>query len=207
MPKYAFLNKHIFVYIVILLIGIEIGVWISAQNHSSSDSSTSSTPQTPSASTATNTAGSTSTSTACREPAAITTEPQDETLGRPQFIDPGVLKSSVQGWIHVRWRQVTGAKAYNVRVWNQAGVEVKNFMTYRTFSFLKNLEVDPRLKETPYSIIVTPLGENEAKGKASEKKLAAMQPLRNLEPPTIKSIQTQAEGDEVEETPATEIKK
>ncbi len=182
-------HKQIFVYTFILLIGIEIGILFSSWRHSQTSQ----------------TSISSNAEDACRNPAAITAEPQEEVLGAPVFKDGGILRSTVNGWIHVRWKEVKGAKEYNVRVWNEAGVEVKNFDTIRSFSFLKKLEVDPRLKETPYTIVVTPIGEGKVRGKESEKKMAVMTPLRNLEPPTIKSIQTEVEGDPQPETPKTEI--
>ncbi len=191
MFKYALSHKQFFIYIAILLIGVEIGILFSSTTGSNTTSTSSSTDA--------------AQKDGCRDPAAITGEPREEILGAPEFVDPGVLKSQVQGWIHVRWKPVNGAKSYNVRVWNQAGIEVKNFETFRTFSFLKQLEVDPRLKETPYSVVVTPIGEDKTKGKDSPKKMAAMLPLRNLEPPTIKSIQTEMEGDPQAETPKTEL--
>lgn len=193
MPKFAKFGKHQIVYIVILLIGIEIGILFSSYRHARTDS----------------TSISSTAKSDClengRDPAALTAEPQEEILGSPKFKDAGVRRSTVNGWIHVRWHEVKGAKSYNVRVWNEAGVEVKNYDTVRTFAFLKKLEVDPRLKETPYSVIVTPIGEGGVRGKDSAKKMIAMTPLRNLEPPTIKSIQTEAEGESAPETPKTEI--
>lgn len=186
-------HKQVFVYIIILLAGFELGIWFTESRRTNTTSTSSIAQLGPDGKPLEN----------CRDPASLTNEP--ELLGSPEFLDAGVLKSQVQGWIHVRWKAVNGAKSYNVRVWDKAGVEVKNFQTHRTFSFLKNLDVDPRLKETPYSVVVTPIGDGEVQGKPSQKKMAAMLPLRNLEPPTIKSIQTEAEGEPMEETPKTEI--
>lgn len=190
MLKLSKSHKQIIVYIFILLIGIEIGILFSSYRH---------------AQTSQTSISSTNAEDACRNPAAVTVEPQEEILGAPVFKDSGTLRSTVNGWIHVRWKEVKGAKEYNVRVWNGAGVEVKNFDTLRSFSFLKKLEVDLRLKETPYTIVVTPIGEGKVRGKESPKKMAVMTPLRNLEPPTIKSIHTEAEGDPLPESPKPDV--
>lgn len=192
MPKFAKFGKRYFVYIFILLIGIEIGILFSSYRHAKTDSSSI-------------LSANSDCSNSGREPTAIVNEPKEEILGAPKFKDAGVRRSTVNGWIHVRWHEVKGAKSYNVRVWNEAGVEVKNYDTIRSFAFLKKLEVDPRLKETPYTVVVTPIGEGGVRGKDSDKKRIAMTPLRNLEPPTIKSIQTEVEGDTAPETPKTEI--
>jgi hypothetical protein len=125
---------------------------------------------------------------------SVAAEPSEEILGAPVFKHPGVITSSKDGLILVRWDDVKGAHKYHVRVWDEAGKEVKNFDTSRTFTFLKNLPVDPKQKETPYWVMVTSLGEHDTiRGKDSERKQIAMLPLRNLDPPTIKSIHTEQE--------------
>jgi len=125
---------------------------------------------------------------------SMAAEPTNEVLGSPRFREAGTIQSSADGLILVRWSDVKGAKSYNVRVWNEEGKEIKNFQAPRSFTFLKNLPVDPRQKETPYTVVVTPIGDTpEMRGKDSERKLVAMLPLRQLDPPTIKSIQTEQE--------------
>jgi hypothetical protein len=132
-----------------------------------------------------------STATEC---ASVAAEPKDEILGAPIFRHPGVITSSKDGLILVRWNDVKGASDYMVRVWDSSGKEVKSFETNRSFTFLKNLQVDPKQKETPYWVVVTPRGGTPpVHGKESERKQVAMLPLRNLDPPTIKSIQTEME--------------
>ncbi len=176
MPKSMSLGKQNWIYIVVLFVGVAIGALlpVSRAKFPAALNMTSTTPA----------------STDC---ASVATEPSNEILGAPRFREAGTIQSSVDGLILVRWNDVKGAKAYNVRVWNEEGQEIKNFQAPRTFTFLKNLAVDPKQKETPYFVVVTPLGDENIRGKDSEKKMVAMLPLRNLEPPTIKSIQTEAE--------------
>lgn len=171
MPKLVSPGKQNWIYIVVLFVGVAIGAVLPFKSKTSTALSA-----TPSA-----------------DCASVAVEPNQDILGAPVFREAGTIQSSVDGLILVRWSEVNGAKAYNVRVWNEEGKELKNFQAPRTFTFLKNLAVDPKQKETPYYVTVTPLGESGLRGKDSEKKMVAMLPLRNLQPPTIKSIQTEAE--------------
>ena len=126
--------------------------------------------------------------------ASVAIEPAAEILGAPTFRQKGTIASSVDGLILVRWSDVRGAKSYNVQVWDETGKQIKSFEASKTFTYLKGLPVDPTQKQTPYYVVVTPIGGTPSmRGKVSEKKMVAMLPLRNLAPPTIKSIQTEAE--------------
>lgn len=176
MPKSPSSNLNHFqigIYIVVLMIGVGIGAILPLKTKTVE-------VEVPSP--------ATDCSSFAAEPRAV------ELLGSPVFRDPGTITSSVDGMILVRWNTVPGAKSYNVRVWNEEGRELKNFLAPKTFTYLKNLPVDPRQKETPYYVVVTPIGDTpDQRGKDSERKQLAMLPLRNLEPPTIKSIQTEKE--------------
>lgn len=177
MPKPAKLQKHIVINIVVLAVGVVIGLAFKKT-------------QTPAARAA-----------ECETSASLVTDPAAARLGAPIFKEPGTIYSSKDGLILVRWNDVNGATTYQVRVWDEQGAQLKNFTTKRSFTFLKNLPVDPATKETPYWVMVTPLDDQQTRGQDSERKEVAMLPLRNLDPPTIKSIQTEAE-----ELPKTETK-
>lgn len=173
MSKFTSSRHQVWIYIVVLFAGVALGAMLPGK-----------VKYIPSLMTA----PATDCSSVAHESATL------ESLGQPVFREAGTIQSSVDGMILVRWRDVNGAKSYNVRVWNEEGKELKNFNAPKTFTYLKNLPVDPKQKETPYFVVVTPLGDTpDMRGKDSERKMLAMLPLRNLEPPTIKSIQTEQE--------------
>lgn len=176
MPKSSKPNKHDLIYILVLFLGIGIGYSISRALDRGPASLADSSP-----------------STSCTENSSMAAEPKEELLSSPAFKESGTIHSSKDGLILVRWSESPGAQGYNVRVWDSGGAEIKNFKAPKTFTFLKNLPVDPKKKETPYFVVVTPIGEGEARGKDSERKKVAMLPLRNIDAPTIKSIVTEQE--------------
>jgi hypothetical protein len=177
MPKSLKPNKHDLIYIVVLFLGIGIGYTMSRSFDRAPTSLAESPP-----------------STSCvTENSSMAAEPKEELLTAPEFKETGTIHSSKDGLILVRWSESPGAQGYNVRVWDSGGSEIKNFKAPKTFTFLKNLPVNPKQKETPYFVVVTPIGDGEARGQDSEKKKVAMLPLRNIDAPTIKSIVTEQE--------------
>ncbi|MGE4133747.1 MAG: hypothetical protein AB7F86_19070 [Bdellovibrionales bacterium] len=197
-------HKQVWLGLMILMVGFEVGLWFGKSEINLDQKSISSVKEISKTADARGPcvvdkseppAEPKSEATQTTESSSLAVEPKEEILGSPIFKDPGVLKSTVHGWIHVRWKAVNGAKAYEVHVKDYTGKEIRNFTTYRTYTYLKKLPVDPRQDSTLYSVIVTPLGEGEARGKPSDEKAVAMRPLRNLEPPTIKAIHTQKEED------------
>lgn len=108
----------------------------------------------------------------------------------PEFKDPGVLKSNVDGRVYVRWTKVEAATRYEITVHDASGIEIQKFRTVNTATMIKDLVSDPKLKETQYVIRVRALLAGDAPGKVSEPKTVAMLPLKNLTPPSIKSITT-----------------
>lgn len=112
-------------------------------------------------------------------------------LGAPLFRYSGAFKSDINGQVFASWYPSPGAKSYQIQVFDQSSQEVKKFVVRRGLASIQGLKVNPRDKFTPYTMIVTPLGENGETGTPSEPKAIEMLPLRNLAPPSIKSITTE----------------
>lgn len=118
-------------------------------------------------------------------------EPAKDFLPAPVFKIQGKLSSDVNGQVYLRYTESTGADQYEIKVADPEGNVAKTFTSKRTVFMVKGLYVDPKNKSTPYKVQVIPIGAGGERGTASEWREVAMLPMRNLAPPTIKSITTE----------------
>ncbi len=112
-------------------------------------------------------------------------------LQAPGFTHKGAFQNDINGGVYAVWTKSKGAMSYEVKIFDAQEKEVKSFVSESNRTVIKDLYINPKLKATKYKMQVVPLGENGERGEPSNFKEIAMLPMRNLAPPTIKSITTE----------------
>jgi hypothetical protein len=175
-----------------LCLGLVMGSWFTPSSTSSSSTAPESSPGI--ISSITNMVSPSSPSEAVKaEPCVLDPAAANKPvfLGAPKWRHTGAFSSDRNGKVYVTWKESEGAEKYEVKVFDAKGTPIKTFVSERNVAHLEGLAVDPKAPRTLYQVQVTPIGEGAKRGIASEKKDVSMLPMRNLAPPSIKSITTE----------------
>lgn len=128
-----------------------------------------------------------------QEPQAKTKIPdlKKEMLRAPKFISTSTGENEDHATIEATWTKIKGAQRYQIKVFDEQNQEVKSYVTQGNKTIIRDLVVSPTQMSTKYKLQVTPIGKRGQMGPASPVKEVAMSPLRNIPPPSVKSVTTE----------------